>query len=739
MKSGGVKIVIENLMKAFSKFSFNSFTLLESGKQFNYIPIFDINYLKIPELNYNDKIFSSFSELSDFANSLSAKLESLLDFSKKCVIHVHNINLFKNSYLPLALKLLSLRHLDNLLVLYQVHDFAEDNRPDRLRLMQNCTGKFDSFLAGSLAFPLTKNSLYLTINSRDKRLLHKLGIPSERIFVFPNSVDIEFLSSESTNTNGLLDLISSFAIKNGFTFSKTRKNILYPVKVIRRKNILEAILLLNLINSISDEYQLLISLDANSPLDIEYSEKIKTFVKERNLPVVIGFGFEVISPNSERKVVDGKIIQYTLPDLFSISHSIITTSVLEGFGFAFVEGWITGKQVIGRRINLVMEDFENMGIKFPGFYDSILVDGIDFKNYSFEDQIEIVDTCDYSKLRREMESFVESFMNIDYSVIDYNRQIISKSLSLKGCYTSLNNIIEYGFSLADCEDYIVDNSVLINYFSKVDTKYVVLSDIDRTFIDDNYSSLDSKNAFDFLVSKSIPICFCTSKTFYEVRNLLENLDYNAPFIAENGSAIYVPKNYFSFDIRDFKFDNVKNVVEFENYVVLELNSSHEKTLDVLHKIQSEIGFPIRIYSEFSDSELSSITGLSSDSVKISKQKFYADGCYLEDFDSDGLQRFKDLALKYGFNSNVGGRFIGINNGCDKGIATKILMKLFIEEFKRVDFIGLGDSPNDFNFLDVVDFPYLVKRPDGTCSSDQYICSSLIGPKGWSEIIFNFFK
>jgi hypothetical protein len=47
--------------------------------------------------------------------------------------------------------------------------------------------------------------------------------------------------------------------------------------------------------------------------------------------------------------------------------------VNEGFGFAFLEPWTAGREVLGRRVPHVCRDFEAAGLRFPSLYHSLPV------------------------------------------------------------------------------------------------------------------------------------------------------------------------------------------------------------------------------------------------------------------------------------------------------------------------------------------------------------------------------
>jgi glycosyltransferase involved in cell wall biosynthesis len=206
--------------------------------------------------------------------------------------------------------------------------------------------------------------MYVTINSFDLENLRLLGMNNDRFYLLPNAVDCDFFTSKPSKDK-LLDKIKLYAKRNKYNFYPKRKILLAPVKVMRRKNIIESILILKILNSIKDEYQLLVTLDANSPEDMAYSELIKDKIKD--LPVVIGFGKKIISSGRRTKN------SYNMVDVFSVSEAIITTSIIEGFGFAFHEAWLADKPVIGRKLPMVTDDFEENGLKLDHMYEKLKI------------------------------------------------------------------------------------------------------------------------------------------------------------------------------------------------------------------------------------------------------------------------------------------------------------------------------------------------------------------------------
>jgi hypothetical protein len=165
--------------------------------------------------------------------------------------------------------------------------------------------------------------------------------------------------------------IKKFADKHSFLFDSNQEIILAPLKCMRRKNIAESILLTLLLDK---KYQLVVTMDPSGGVDKKYSTKIKKFVKKHKLPVVIGIGDYITSPVADRIIEKGIIKFFNMHDLFELSHAVITSSLVEGFGFVYHEGWLTDKFVFGRKLPYVTNAFEEAGMDFNHMYIKINID-----------------------------------------------------------------------------------------------------------------------------------------------------------------------------------------------------------------------------------------------------------------------------------------------------------------------------------------------------------------------------
>jgi len=171
---------------------------------------------------------------------------------------------------------------------------------------------------------------------------------------------------------------------------------------------------------------------------------------------------------------------------------------------------------------------------------------------------------------------------------------------------------------------------------------------------------------------------------------------NDPFIVENGSAIYIPKNYFSFS---FNFD-----LSTDTYFVIELGVKCDKIRMVLDEINKMVD--IRFFGNMSVEEVAEVTGLSLELASLAKQREYSETLVLND-----CNRYKVLKMveEAGLSWTHGGRFYSVMGKTDKGKAAKKLVELFKRESGEIESIGVGDSLNDLPMMGVVDRPFLIKR------------------------------
>jgi glycosyltransferase involved in cell wall biosynthesis len=246
--------------------------------------------------------------------------------------HFHNPTLAKNVLMPSVIRELASQGER---VVLQIHDFSEDGRPGNYTSQRSFFDSQATF--EETLYPTAKQIHYATINHRDHDFLRAAGIAASNLHVIPNAIpDLAVRTTPAERP---------FAQGKLFAF--------YPTRGIRRKNIGE-ILLLALIYG--ERIEFATSMRPENPEWQEVHDEWERLAGELGLPVKLGLADEG---------------GYPFFDLLGWSDFVVTTSIAEGFGLAFLEPWIVGKPVMGRDLPEITRDFEANGIHLGNLYQRI--------------------------------------------------------------------------------------------------------------------------------------------------------------------------------------------------------------------------------------------------------------------------------------------------------------------------------------------------------------------------------
>lgn len=372
---------------------------LENDEFIENINVIKKNRMKLvnmKEMDFDDTRYRNKKKFEQTAESLFKKINKVLDveLAKRnlVILHSHNLNLGFNPILSRALGKLSEdaeRRRRPLIILYHIHEFAEENHISRIEFVKTCAGKkVEKSFTSNILYPQGKHILYAATSSFHAKLLKELGI--EQVMVLPNSINVKLYSKKpifrlnNFNLNKLrieridfkediIQKIEKYANHKNYFFDRNRKIILLPVTLAPDKNVFEALLLLKLLNSIKDEWQLLITHHALREKDKEYQNLVIDYIKKYRLPCTVGFGPDIISSKSDRNVIDGIVFQYVPTDVFGLSQAILTTSIREETQKSFLEGWLSSTKIFGRKIPEIVQDLERNGMNMKHLYDRILI------------------------------------------------------------------------------------------------------------------------------------------------------------------------------------------------------------------------------------------------------------------------------------------------------------------------------------------------------------------------------
>lgn len=246
---------------------------------------------------------------------------------------------------------------------------------------------------------------------------------------------------------------------------------------------------------------------------------------------------------------------------------------------------------------------------------------------------------------------------------------------------------------------------------------IVFTDLDGTLMEhETYSIEPARRALEELTARKIPLILNSSKTAAEMATVQELLGLHCPFICENGAALHLGSN---------------EIVEF--------GARRETWLEAVHQLRGKRGYSFRGFSDWSPSQISSLTGLTPTQADQAKTRFYSEPILWRDSES-ALQRFQDELQKMELRLLQGGRFQSIQGVYDKsdGMRRMVIDDLGQDQERPLITVALGDSPNDAAMLNAADVAVIIKSAKSSlihCPAPQRVIHTKVpGPAGWNEAI-----
>ncbi len=418
LNPGGVSRIIQSQVNSLKNQFPDTEILLLSGKAPDH-DFFKDRGVKVrvkPELNY----LLNQDYTVEFLEAMQKDLSEFLrkNIQRDSLIHAHNMNLGKNPVLMLALSEMA---ADGYRLFNHCHDFAED-RPANFEFLKNIIQTKLGQDLQKVLYPSYPNYLFGTLNDFDRRRIFKEGIPESRVVFLPNPVHFEakkhFAKSDAKRV-----------ICQALQLDEDKMLITYPVRVIRRKNIGELILLSILFE---DQAHWLVTQPPKNPIELVDYKKWKQLCSRLKIPLVFEAGTRV-----------------DFEQLLVASDVCISTSVREGFGMVFLEPWLLSTPVMGRNISYVTEDLKKSGVCFPLLYEAIKV-GLkngahDFGALDVQVQQEIIkqirnDEDEKEKIKKMNPQLETLFRPVGDLLIKKNKEIIKSKYSLKNYAERLHEI-----------------------------------------------------------------------------------------------------------------------------------------------------------------------------------------------------------------------------------------------------------------------------------------------------------
>lgn len=333
LRPGGVTRVIQSTLSALSEVVLQNIsadaiqTVVLTGEPPTPSMPISSDYAIVEDLKYSTSSNFSVEQVStQLETAAKQKLGGLPD-----VWHIHNHSLGKNLIVPeIVYHLAKKGHR----LLLQIHDLAENGRHSNYKLLRD-------YFRDSLKrlYPQGSHIHYALINQRDLKFLKTAGVEEEHLHYLPNAVSIEKIEGSESPKQYIED----------------KRLFLYPTRAIRRKNLGEFLLW----SAMVEEGDLFATTRAPKNLEARpvYDDWV-AFAQSLKLPVKFAIGEEW---------------KGDFTSLLKSAHALVTTSIMESFGLAFLEAYLGRRQLFGRKLPEITDEFEQMDIDLSMLYDKLLI------------------------------------------------------------------------------------------------------------------------------------------------------------------------------------------------------------------------------------------------------------------------------------------------------------------------------------------------------------------------------
>ena len=253
-------------------------------------------------------------------------------------------------------------------------------------------------------------------------------------------------------------------------------------------------------------------------------------------------------------------------------------------------------------------------------------------------------------------------------------------------------------------------------------KFLVVTDLDATFLDHSYSWDEAKPAMARLRELGLPLVLNSSKTVAEMKDLAMELGLQSPLVAENGGLLAIPNEHTG------------------DYSVQIKGLPRKEMLEVAHGLRSQMGYKFQGFADWSDQELAERSGLSIIQSQRSLARLATEPLSWEDSESLRLEFADQLSIQ-GIRMLRGGRFWHLMGAPDKADGSATVLKYYqeLEPDTEWQVIALGDSANDTAMLEAADIAVVIPHSDGAHISPKaprVVHAPFPATKGWNAAILS---
>jgi len=273
-------------------------------------------------------------------------------------------------------------------------------------------------------------------------------------------------------------------------------------------------------------------------------------------------------------------------------------------------------------------------------------------------------------------------------------------------------------------------------------KIIVFTDLDATLLDpETYSWAAARESLQVLKERRAAVILVSSKTFAEMEHLHHELGLHDPFVVENGGGIFFPPES-SLSSHVFNLCGYP-MRQYGDHMLLSLGTEYERLVQSIVEISESLGVPLVGFSSMTDCEVADLTGLDLKEAGRARTRLFDEPFVIQGSAAGKEAVLQEIAAHKGLTAVQGGRFRHLIGHAGKGMAVALLIEAYRSIYEHVLTIGLGDSPNDFPFLELVDRAVLVGAAGKPLDLPEKLRDAhrteRSGPRSWNQAVLEILR
>ena len=264
--------------------------------------------------------------------------------------------------------------------------------------------------------------------------------------------------------------------------------------------------------------------------------------------------------------------------------------------------------------------------------------------------------------------------------------------------------------------------------------WIVVTDLDASLMDANYSYEAAHEALDLIHQREIPLILNSSKTLSELIAITGHWNWQSkPFlIGENGACLGIPKSHQA-------SEQIKAVKEEKDYCFVYNIGAYERILKHAKELKLSYNYQFFGFSDLSNSELCTLTGLTPPEAARAKERSCTEPIVWKDSEA-AFSKFSEELKTRNIQSIRGGQFIHLMEDThDKSTGMEALLSIFQSLYPNTiwESLAIGDSANDIPMLEKATHALIIPNPShGTLKLERtdYSLASKYATAGWNQAI-----